>query len=201
METSEASDPSSIDRFLDPSLLGDQKMPFMLPLGQTSKELRQYLASHMLNRERYPKRAPYKQQLHGQAYPRQTPSSLLGGGGSVRCTCISHAKHRCRKPPADHQRPTHALGPCQQKSCKSSAKAPSVFGCSASECPISPTETGTAVRQTTSAQLHKPAPSPLPSLLPFFSLVSPSTRESQWTTILARRHLQKKKRVVEIAAG
>ena len=144
---------------------GRSKDAIHASVGAGQQDLRQHLASHMLHRERYPKRAPYQQQLHGQAYPRQTPSSLLGGGGSVRCTCISHAKHRCKKPPADHQRRTHALGPCQQKSCKSSAKAPSVFGCSASECPISPTETGTAVRQTTSAQLHKPAPSPLVSLL------------------------------------
>jgi hypothetical protein len=40
VETSEASDPSSIDRFLDhsdPTLLGDRKMAFMLSLGQASK--------------------------------------------------------------------------------------------------------------------------------------------------------------------
>lgn len=94
---------------------GRSKYAVHASVGAGQQDLRQYLASHMLNRERYPKRAPYKQQLHGQAYPRQTPSSLLGGGGSVRCTCISHAKHRCRKPPADHQRRTHALGPCQQR--------------------------------------------------------------------------------------
>lgn len=82
-------------------LLGDDNMPFMLPLGK-NMDLRQYLASHMRNHDRYPKRAPSQTCAPcGLAHCADRPSQaafiintlLLG---RERALQHMHAKHRCR---------------------------------------------------------------------------------------------------------
>lgn len=124
--------------------------------------------------------------------------TLLGG---ERALMHMHAKHRCRTKcrQADHQ--IRTLGPCKQANKNRANHPPSPRLYSAAQLPnrpISPIETGPAVRQTTSAQLHEPAPSPLASLL--WSLPV-SIRTKSMVAVLARRHSTKKERVVYTAAG
>lgn len=124
--------PPSTD-FFDPTLLGDETMQFMLPLGQIV-DVRQYLASHMRNRERYLKRAsmlhPELARLaHCTDRKSQTGSIIITvhySAGSVRCAALHmHAKHRCRNAAGLIINPRPRSLPASSKqSCKSSAKPP-----------------------------------------------------------------------------
>jgi len=98
----------------------------MLPLGQTT-DVRQYLASHMPNRERYPKPAPYKTPTPQTGNPGQAPSSIITRINTLYpCAAAAHACQTLLQnymPPADHQSAPSV--PAQEESCKSYAKAPS----------------------------------------------------------------------------
>ena len=188
--------PPSTD-FFDPTLLGDETMHFMLPLGQIV-DVRQYLASHMRNRERYLKRAsmlhPELARLaHCTDRKSQTGSIIITvhySAGSVRCAAhaCQTSLQKCRR--ADHQSTPSVPPPCQQQAIVQIIRqAPRLY--SAAQLPNG--QSLLPKQGSRSSNNERPVAQTSAVAVSIASLVPLDTRNSM-AALLARRHLPKKKR-------